>query len=265
MEMKLWRSAVTFILMMSVIACNLSLPSGRIVTPSPSPTPTLIPAEPSKPTPSLMAQLSAHEVVQRTAARLAELKSFHFSIRPRGNKPNVGGLLNTPLPVLLSTIEGDIVRPDQLRARVMVTILGTSAHLDLVRYQGETYLNNPLTGKWEKLPSEASHSLSPAVLFSPEQGLPTLLTGLKWNIVGFDEMQGVSTYHLQARDVPSVNLIGSGGTSEVIVDMWVGRETFLLYQIRVDEQPTKREGKTTWLLTLSAFDRPVVITPPTIQ
>lgn len=257
----------TFALMTFMVACNLSLPMGRIAVTSPSPTPTPTSTEPSKPIPPSLptAQSGALEVVQRAVARLAEVNSFHFSIQPRGHKPDIGPLLNAPLPILLSAIEGDFVRPEQLRARVTVTILGASAHLELVRYQDEIYLSNPLTGKWEKLSEEVNRSLSPSVLFAPEQGLYTLLTGLEWHVVGFDETPGVPTYHLRARNIPSVNLTGSDGASEATIDIWIGRQTFLLHQVQVEEQTTQREGKTTWLLTLSAFDRPVVITPPAVQ
>lgn len=254
-------------LMLFVFACNLSLPNARVITPTPSPTPTSTePILPSpSPSPPPAARLSARAIAQQAVTRISEVKSFHFSIQPTGRKPDIAALLNAPLPVLLSGIEGDIVRPEQLRARITVTLLGASAHLDLVHYQDQLYLNNPLTGRWEKFPQEVSQSFSPAVWFSDAQGLSGLFTALDWRMIGVEEVQGVSTYHLQARNVPGINITGSDEASEASIDVWIGEQTFLLHQVRIDEQAAKGEQKTVWLLSFSAFDRPVVITPPPVR
>jgi hypothetical protein len=261
---KLWGIAIAAALSVFVVACNLSLPVARLSTPTPSPTliPTLTPTVPGNPVTTSAAQLTAREVAQRAAVRMAEVETFHFSIRPGDSKPNIGALLNSPVPVLLSGIEGDVVRPDQLRARITVTLLGAPAHLDWVRYQGQMYLNNPLTGRWEKLPQEVSQSFSPAIWFSPQQGLLAWLVTLEWHMVGADEVQGVPTYHLQARNVPGIALTGSDDAEKASISMWIGKQTFLLHQVQIDEPVAKSGEKTTWLFTLSAFDRPVVITPP---
>lgn len=261
-----WKScclAITSLLMLFALACNLSLPNARVVMPTPSPTPT--PAEPIPPPPPPAARMSARAVAQQAATRMAEVKSFHFSIQPTGRKPDIAALLNAPLPVLLSGIEGDIVRPEQLRARITVTLLGAAAHLDLVHYQDQMYLNNPLTGRWEKLPEEVSQTFSPAVWSSDAQGLPGLFTTLDWRMIGVEEVQGVPTYHLQARNVPGINITSSDEASEASIDVWIGEQTFLLHQVRIDEQAAKREQKTIWLLCFSAFGRPVVITPPPVR
>ncbi len=250
-----------------VVACNVSLPTMLAVTPTPFSIPTLTPTptELSSSVSPSATQLSAHDIAKRAAVRMAKVETFHFSVRPSGSKPNIGSPLNLPLPVLLTGIEGDVVRPDQLRARVTVTILGASTHLELVRYQGRVYLNNPLTGKWEKLSPEISWSISPSVWFNPEQGLPALLAALEWHMVGSDEVQGVPAYHLQARGAPGVNVTTSGEGGGAVIDVWVGKQTFLLYQAQIEEQATENKEAISWFLTLSAFDRPVVITPPAVQ
>jgi len=251
--------------MASVIACNLSLPTARMVTPTPFPTLTLTPTELGNSAATLATRLTPRDVVEQAAARMVKVEAFHFSVHPSGGKLNIGSLLNLPVPVLLTGIEGDIVPPNQLHARVAVTILGVSTRLDLVYYEGQMYLNNPLVGKWEKLPKEVSNSFSPSILFSPEQGLPALLATLEWHMVGFDEVQGELAYHLQARDVPGVNVTGSDDGSKAIIDIWIGMQTFLLYQVQIDDRAPEGKEALSWLLTLSAFDRPVVITPPVVQ
>lgn len=262
---RLWRIATASALMVFAIACNFSLPITWVVTPTPFPTLTLTPTEMGNSVTTPAAQLTAPDVAKRAAARMAEVETFHFSVQPSGGKLNIGLLLNLPVPVLLTRIEGDIARPDQLHARVTTTIWGASAHLDMVRYQDQMYLNNPFTGKWEKLPQEVNRSSSPAIWFDPEQGLPALLAALEWYMVGFDEVQGELSYHLQARDVPGVNVTSSDDESKAIIDIWIGMQTFLLYQVKVDERANGGKEATSWLLTLSAFDRPVVIMPPVVQ
>ncbi|GEM_PF-2386462 len=266
-----WRVAIAAALTVPVLACNVSLPITWVATPTPFPTPTPPPLPPIPPitpdssstTPA--AELTAGDVSRQAAMRMAEVQSFHFSVQPSGNEVNIGSLINLPMPVLLTGIEGDIVQPDQLRARIKVTILGVSAHLDLIRYQGDVYLSNPLTGKWEKLPREASQSFSPSLLFNPDQGLLAWLPMLEFQMVGFDAMQGELAYHLKADDVPGVNVTGFGGESKATIEVWIGMQTFLLYQAKVSEHDAKSKGTTSWLLTLSAFDRPVKITPPAVQ
>ncbi|MGC8879459.1 MAG: LppX_LprAFG lipoprotein [Anaerolineae bacterium] len=251
--------------MASVIACSLSLPTARIVTPTPFPTLTLTPTELSNSGATLVTRLTPRDVVEQAAARMVKVEAFHFSVHPSGSKLNIGSLLNLPVPVHLTGIEGDIVSPNQLHARVAVTILGVSTRLDLVYYEGQMYLDNPLAGKWEKLPKEVGQSFSPSILLSPERGLPAWLAALEWHMVSFDEVQGELAYHLQARDVPDVNVTGLDNGSKAIIDIWIGMQTFLLYQVQIDERATEGKEAISWLLTLSAFDRPVVITPPVVQ
>jgi hypothetical protein len=256
---------VVFTLMVYMMACSFSFPALQVVTPTPFSTPTLTPTGLDSAATTPVPQLSAEDVANQAAARMAEVRSFHFSVRPSGNRPNIGPLLNLPVPVLLTGIEGDIVRPDRLNAHITVTVLGVPAHLELVHDGEQIYLNNSLSGKWEKLPQEIAQSLSPSLLFGSDQGLPALLTALDFKMAGFEEVQGELSYHLQARDVLDVEVVGFDSEGEFIVDVWVGMRTYLLRQARLSRHVVGAKETSSWLLVFSAFDRPVTITPPAVQ
>jgi hypothetical protein len=251
------------ILGVTTLACSVGLPVSIVgATPTPSPSLTPTPATQSEPFGTPAAQLTAGDTAARCAQRMADLQSFHFSVQPGGAPVQMGPLINSPVPILLKAIEGDVVRPDQMQARITVSTLGIAGQIGLIRDRGTTYLNNPLTGTWEQLPVETGNAFDPSLLFSSEQGLPTLLTALDMQTIGFDEVQGEIAYHLRAKDVEGVDVTGSGKATTATIDAWIGMQTFLLRQATIAEAAAETRETTVWTLVLSAFDQPVKITPP---
>ena len=192
-----------------------------------------------------------------------QLESFHFVVQVTGAPVQMWSLIGSPVPITLKRIEGDVVRPDQLQAQITVSSFGVATHIGLVRVGGETYLNNPLTGGWEELPAEMGDAFNPSLLFNPDSGLPALLPTLGMETVGFDEMQGELAYHLRASEVEGIDMTGFGGRKTVTIEAWIGMESFLLHQASITEKTgEKGDQPTVWWLNLSAFDRPLIITPP---
>lgn len=233
-------------------------------TPTPAPLPTLTPTPVTgsrvAETPS--PQLTAQDVAARCAERMAQLESFHFAVQVTGAPVQMGPLIGSPVPITLKHIEGDVVRPDQLQAQITVNTLGIATYIGLVRVGGETYLNNPLTGGWEQLPSDTGDAFDPSLLFNPDSGLPVLLPSLGMETVGFDEIQGELAYHLRAREVEGIDVTGFGGPKTVTIEAWVGMQSFLLHQASITENTTGGNQPTVWWLNLSAFDQSLTITPP---
>jgi hypothetical protein len=202
------------------------------------------------------------DITERAAQRMAKLRSFHYAVQVSGWPVQVGQLINSPVPITLKHVEGDVVPPDQLQVEITVSTFGIATTIGLVRVGGETYLNNPLTGGWEQLPAETGAVFDPSLLFNPEAGLPTLLPALGMETVGFDEIQGELAYHLRVSDVEGIDMTGFGGRKTVTVDAWVGMKSFLLHQAAITETAADGKQSTVWWLNLSAFDRPITITPP---
>ncbi len=254
------------ILGVTTLACTVGWPVSVVdttPTPFPSMTPTTVAQSEPHGTPA--AQLTAGDTAARCAQRMAEVQSFHFSVQASGAPVQMGPLVGSPVPILLKAIEGDVVRPDQLQARITVSTLGISGHIGLIRDGGTTYLNNPLTGSWEQLPAGTGNAFDPSLLFSPEQGLPAVLPVLGLETVGFDEIQGEIAYHLRAKDVEGIDVTGFGGQKTATIDVWIGMQSFLLRQATITETAAETKEPTVWTLVLSAFDQPVTITAPSAQ
>ena len=261
---------VAVVLGLVTLACRVGLLTdmgGATITPT-------LPSSPSL-TPTGMAQsgtpevavtpLTPHDIAARSAERMAGVQSFHFSVQVSGSPVHLESLINSPVPLLLNSIEGDVARPDQMKAQITVSTLGIATQIGLIRHAGNTYLSNPLVGGWEQLSAETGTALDPSLLFSPEQGLPSMLPSLNLQMVGFGEVQGEVAYQLQAKVVEGIDMTGFGGQKTAAVDVWVGMQTFLLRRARVTEVAPDAKEPTVWLLTLSAFDQPVTITPPSAQ
>jgi hypothetical protein len=256
-----WAALVT-----STLACSVGLlPASTSATPTPFPTLTPLPSPMSGAVATPAAQLTAQDVATSSAERMAHIQSFHFVVQLSGTPVQVGALINSPVPITLKHIEGDVAQPDHLQAQITVSSFGIASYIGLVRIGGDTYLNNPLTGGWEHMPAQMGDSFDPSLLFNPERGLPALLPSLGFETVGFSEVQGEIAYHLQAKDLSGIDVTGFGGQKTVTMDVWVGMQSFLLQQATITEVAPEAGEPTVWLLTLSAFDRPVTITPPASQ
>lgn len=252
-------------LVLATLACRVGLTADLTRdTPTPGPLPTLTstpltsPGTVSTSTPELTVQ----DIATRSAQRMAKLRSFHYAVQVSGTPVQVGPLISSPVPITLKHIEGDIVPPDRLQVEITVSTFGIATSIGLVRVGGATYLNNPLTGSWERLPEETGAAFDPSLLFNPELGLPGLLPMLGMETVGFDEIQGELAYHLRASDVEGIDMTGFGGRKTATIDAWVGMQTFLLHQATITETAAESNKSTVWWLSLSAFDRPVTIAPP---
>jgi hypothetical protein len=256
---------ITVVAMLGVatLACSVTLPANIVgTTPTPFPTLTPTPAGQAGVSDAPAAELTAQDIVGRCTERMAAVESFHFSVKVSGAPVHLGPLISSPVPIVLSNVEGDMVRPDKMQAEITVSTIGIATHIGLIRYGSDSYLNNPLTGGWDKLPAHTYNAFDPSLLFNPQQGLPALLPSLGLQTVGFSEVQGEIAYHLQAKDVQGVDVTGFGGQKTATIDVWVGMQSFLLRQAEINELAPDAKESTTWQLTLSAFDQPVAITPP---
>ena len=102
------------------------------------------PAEPtSTPTPSPTPPPSAEAILAASGERMAALDSFRFRLsHENGGTPLAIGLVVTD-------VEGDVVKPDGLRVSLGATFSGFFVELKLVAVEGVTYMTDPVTQEWE--------------------------------------------------------------------------------------------------------------------
>ncbi len=221
---------------------------------APTPTPTATSLPTIAPTP-IAAQ--AEDIVAGARQRMQQVGSFHFQVTQTG-----GGTPLIPGVEVVGT-EGDAVLPGQLQASLSATVMGAPTTVKIVAVGGAFYVTNPLTGKWQVW-TDGTNLLGN---FNPSRAMDSLLaqaTGLV--VMGADVVAGAAAYHLSGTVDAGVlaTLVGSASPgAQVQVDLWVGQQDSLLYQVQVRGKVTASEKQgIVRVVKLSAFGQPVAITPP---
>lgn len=226
----------------------------QITTPTVAPSPT--------PTPD------PKSIAKGAADKLQTLSTFHFAIKVTGSPILIPG-------VALSSADGDLVKPDRVKANMGVLVGGAfKIQSQAIGIGADTYFNNPLSKKWEKMP--ASWGFKPQILFDPDQGISGVVSRIdNLTLVGSDTVDSVDSWHLAGivtgKDVGplSANTLGK---YPVNFDVWVGKSDSIVRKITMKEiVPGVTPGTTPaagtpvpseWLITLSNFNEQVDIQKP---
>ena len=227
----------------------LLIASCRTPTPLPTPTPS--------PTPS------PTEIARRAGERMLATNSIHFIIELSGKLT----YLDSPPTLALKRAEGDLVRPDQVRAIVKVSSFGFTSEVAIIGLGGEQYITNPLNQQWEKLPPGQGWDFDPTLIFDPQHGIKSILNQADWTFGLDEEIEDQTHYCLHGqlsgeRISPlTAGLIASG---KVTVDAWVGAQDAYVRRVQIVELESDPENPTQWLIEFSAFDQPVDIEMPPV-
>ncbi len=203
-------------------------------------------------------ELSAADVMSRASDALRKVNSVHFKLT------STGGMMAIGTGLAARSIEGDVVRPDRLKATAVSTFGSLTVTLGFMVVGTRAYITNPITKKWEELPGAAG---APNLL-DPDRGASALLkqvTQLKK--LGNETVDGVECYHVGGIVGASLiaGLVGAPGSSNSLAgDVWVGTSDFLVRQIRLagaigSNEPAQIERT----LVLSKYNESVTIEPPT--
>jgi hypothetical protein len=208
-------------------------------------------------TTTAQASLTAIQLVSKTSDKLDSINSFHFTLDQTGGGTPVG------MGMEMTKVDGDIVRPDRLKATVTGMVSGLSMGIQMVSVGEVTYMTNPLTGKWELLPSQFA-ILS---VFNPNTGITTIMRGITSLVKLSDEQSaGVICYHVSGT-IDSENLSPITGSSvkgtAISVELWVGKDDSLIRSIKLTGKITETEVPgIIRTLNLSNFDESIVIALP---
>ncbi|HYN89076.1 MAG TPA: LppX_LprAFG lipoprotein [Ardenticatenaceae bacterium] len=214
------------------------------------PTPTTVPPTPT-PTPQ--------QLLDRAVVVWNQTRSFHFALETAGRTVSLDALG----ALSFSRAEGDVVAPDRLSARALISTPLGSTEMGMIVIGDDQWLTNPLNGEWEQATGDLSVSV--ADLFDPEAGIGVALASIENLERGADET---------VEEVPTVRLRGTLPGSafstvdadlaagEVVdVDLWIGAQDGRIRRILLTEPP---DGETaaTWTFTFSNFDAEINIEPP---
>ncbi len=211
--------------------------------------------QPPTPTPD------SAEIIRQVVAATQQTRSVHFVIDFEG------------LPVYADPdrnfailgVEGDLQRPDAALAIIRVRSVGSIAEIRLVSLTGQLYATNPITRQWLCFPPGTL--FDPLVLFDPARGIDQLLGSQLDDIVlvGIETYEGRPHYHLQGTMAgPPLHQISYGllGAGTVAVDLWADVETMQASRIVLVDSATDADDPTTWMMTLSDYNKDVEIIAP---
>lgn len=204
--------------------------------------------------------LSAAQIAERAADKMAAVRSFHFAIEVSGQRKTIDPLGQ----LVLRRASGDVLRPDRAQSVIRVTLPGINVDVRAVGIGMKQWLTNPLTGRWEEAP--AGWGYNPAVLFDAQSGLATLLKRVERLSRTTDEsLDGKNHYRLTGSlagtDVAPMTAYMVTG-AQVSFTLWVGADDFMLRKVHLTEKESAAADATEWDIVLSAFDQAVTIEAP---
>jgi hypothetical protein len=211
----------------------------------------------SAPTPTA---LPANEVIAHAAQNFGAVQSLHFVIDFSGSPT----YLDAARTMILRHIEGDVVRPDRMRALLKVSLPGVFVQIAAIGIGDQQYATDPLNNKWQQIPTE--WGFNPSVLFANDSGLQAILGDIRDPSAMSDEsIDGQGHYHLSGKAGATQigHLVGSLATSgDLAIDLWVGENDLYLRRVKLVELQSGDATPATWLMQLSDFNKPVGIEPP---
>jgi hypothetical protein len=207
------------------------------------------------------------QIVNQAAQKLVNTQSLHFIIEFSGSPT----YLDRSRTLALRRVEGDLARPDRMRASVKAALPGAYILIQAIGIGDQQFATNPLNGQWQKIPPE--WGFNPALLFQHDTGLTALLADVQNLAALADEtIENQRHYHLGgqivgAKIAPLTGwLVGAGA---VDFELWVGVSDAYARRIRLIDRSSASNapGATPsppaqWNMELSQFDAPVKIEPP---
>jgi lipoprotein LprG len=199
---------------------------------------------------------SADDLVAESIAATSEVESFHLVFDVQDVDTSGSGLV-------LTSIDGDVLVPDQLEGRVTGKFLGLSISTDLVVSDDRYYLKTPFTGQWREIDVDTL----PSAFFDPEQGILAVIEGADGLARdGSEEIGGVSCYRVTGTVVAEELeplLSTAEGSQTLDMELWIGEDDRLLRQLRLSGPISPEEDEdAVRTVELSAFDEPVEIDVP---
>jgi hypothetical protein len=200
--------------------------------------------------------LAPADIVNQSSTKMQALNAYHFLL------DHVGG--GTPIGVVeMKKAEGDVVRPDKLKASITGTVSGMTVQVQIISVGKVLKMTNPLSGNWET----PSSSFSVLSIFDPNSGIAAILKGLA-NPAKLDDAQesGVLCYHLsgsiQSENLNAITGSSATGTS-ISTQLWVGKDDLLVRKVQLTGKITDTEVQgIVRTLSLSNFNAAITIDLP---
>ncbi len=210
-------------------------------------------------------QLPPHEIIARSAERMASLAGFEFLVERSG----ASAFLDLAETISFRRAEGRFVSPDRVDTKVRVIAPGLVTEVQIISIEGRQWETNLLSGQWQ--PSDPRYTFNPALLFNAETGIPFVLAHGLINpvLLGIEELPeipGESLYVVEASlqgDSAYQMTFGMIDKETLHIKLWVHPESFDLYRfVLIDPADPDDEEDTTWQIDFWSFGDTFVIEEP---
>lgn len=209
------------------------------------------------------ASISPAEIARRAGERIVSADALHFVIELSGKLT----YLDSPPTLALKHAEGDVVRPDKVRAIVKMSTMGVISQVAAIGLGDDQYITNPISQNWERLSAEQGWYFNPTLLFDPERGIESIIKDTAWDLAQEPDATDVAYYRLHGL-LPGERIaaltFGMVTSGEVAIDIWVDKVDGFVQKIEIVELDSDPENPTRWLIELSDTREPVEIKPPPI-
>ncbi len=202
------------------------------------------------------ADVDARDLLARSADRMEQVDSFAFEVEhENGSTQIVGG-------IRMERAEGRVQGTERMQLEVEARFASTNIRTGIVILPGEGYLQNPITGRWER-----QDGIDISSLFDPATGVTGLMrAATDVEVVDREDADGVDSYVVEST-VDSGNLqvfVGNAAPGNPVnARVWIGVEDLLVRQIEVVGPLAPNDASDILRrLTLSDFDEVVEITAP---
>jgi hypothetical protein len=211
-------------------------------------------------TPTDATPVAAAEALNRAERALNDLQSFHFLLsHENGGSPIALGLV-------MNQAEGDLNKPDQVRASVEAMAAGLNVEVQFITVGQNVWITNPFNGRWQELNTDVAGN----TFFDPSTGVGAAIEAVKDPTIGpGEELDGTPTFLIEGL-VDAERLVAFAPDAEpgrdVRVKAWVRAQDYAPVRLRLEGPLIAADAENiVRQLDLSAFNEPVEIEPPEIS
>lgn len=203
--------------------------------------------------------LAANEIVGKAAATVPAMTSMHFLL-------DTNKLDKYPQGLFLIHAEGDVVRPDKLRATAKALLAGSAVELQVAGIGNDQFMTNPMSNRWEAM----SSSLNVLAAFDPNKGLGAILAGAKNpQNDGSESIDGATCYRLKTtltpKDLRDLSSEVDEKAPPLGARLWIDSADFHLRQVEMSGPLlTGDPPNVVRTVKFSHFNDPVDIQKPTL-
>ncbi len=196
-------------------------------------------------------------IIERAVTRWDDTESAHFVLEIDG-----ATYLDNDQKIKLAGAEGDLLRPQSVKALASVAISLVTLDVSLIFIGDDAYMTDFLTGDWGPAPDDFSYN--PSLLLNKTEGLGPVLQALENpEVLGREQVGGVDTVHMRGsveQELIDDMTAGAITGDKIGVDLWFDAETVDVVKIDLAEP----DDGTTWIISLSKQNEPVTIEAPDV-